>query len=109
MPYRKITAIIRTEKLQEVEEALIQAGIDGITVTACKGFGQYGDFFRGDFMIPHVRIEIFTTAEHADRLTHVIMNAAHTGMPGDGLVAILPVEQIYRIRTRQPANHEDIH
>lgn len=109
MPYRKVTAIIRTEKLREVEKALIEAGVDGMTVTGCKGFGQYGDFFRQDFMMPHVRVEIFTSTEKAEVLARVVMDTAHTGTPGDGLVAILPVEQVYRIRTRQPANHEDIH
>ncbi len=109
MNYQNITAIVRTERLKHVEEALIDAGVEGITVTGCKGFGHYGDFFRKDFLVPHVRLDIFTTSDHVDRLVQAIMEAAHTGTPGDGLVTVSPVECVYRIRTKAPATNIDIH
>ena len=61
MEFRKVTAIIRRERLPDVETRLIELGIAGITVTAVKGFGEYANYFRGDFLVAHVRLEIFTT------------------------------------------------
>jgi len=104
MPLRKITAVIRRERLAEVEARLLEGGLAGITVTPVKGFGEYANYFRGDFMVPHVRLEILTTGERADAIVHTIVAAACTGCAGDGLVAVVPVERIVRIRTRQDAD-----
>jgi nitrogen regulatory protein P-II 1 len=101
--FRKITAIVRRERLPEIERRLVVAGVSGITVTAVKGFGEYANYFRGDYLVPHVRIEIFTTADRVDDLTAAILDEASTGLAGDGLIAVLPVEDVIRVRTRQGA------
>ncbi len=100
MNYRKVTAIIRCEVLEKVESVLQAMGVEGISVTKIKGFGEYADFYSNDWMVKHSRIEIFTNEAQADPIAQAIMKSAHVGTTGDGIVAILPVEKLYRIRTR---------
>ncbi len=96
--YAKVTAIVRREKLDAVEKRLIEEGGCGMTVTQVKGCGEWKDFFREDWLVTHMRIEVFTAAEDAERIARVIIEAAQTGERGDGIVAILPVRSLYRIR-----------
>ncbi len=100
MEFRKVVAIIRQEKLEAVEEALNGLGIPGISVTKVKGYGDYVNFYSRDWLVTHSRVEIFTSTEKAPDIVTCILDAASVGLPGDGLVAVLPVEQIYRVRDR---------
>lgn len=108
MKFRKVTAIIQTMMLEKVERALHDAGVKGISVTKVKGFGEYANFYAQDGIVSHARIEIFTSAEKAGGIADTIMDAAHTGVPGDGIVAILPVEHLLRIRGKAEATPEDL-
>lgn len=98
-PLRKVTAIVRMRVLERVEERLKELRVPGISVTKVKGYGEYANFFRPDWTVEHARIEIFLRRERADEVARAIVDAAHTGDPGDGLVVVLPVESIYRIRS----------
>jgi nitrogen regulatory protein P-II 1 len=98
---KKVTAIVRTSILKTVEDRLLDEGVMGITVTPVKGFGEFKNFFRKDIFVDHIKIEVFTFNKDAHRVAEVIMESAHSGCAGDGLVAILPVEQIYKIRTKK--------
>ena len=100
MNYRKVTAIIRHGVLKKVERKLVELGVRGISVTMVRGFGDYADYFSSDWMVSHARIEIFTSAEKADSIAQAVMETAHVGLEGDGIVAIVPVEKLYQIRTR---------
>ena len=101
-----ITAIIKPHKLDDVKEALLANGVEGMTVTEVRGFGrQRGktESFRGaeykiDF-IPKVKIEIIVAASDADRLVDVIATAANTGRIGDGKIWRLDVNSLLRVRT----------
>ena len=75
----------------------------GISVSRVKGYGEYANFYARDWLTSHARIEIFTAAEHAEQIVAAIIDAAHVGQAGDGIVAILPVEKLYRIRSRAEA------
>lgn len=101
MNLRKVTAIIRSERLEEVEKRLQEAGVKGLSVTKVKGYGEYANFLAHDWMVTHARIEIFTDETAVERISQTIMEAAHGGGKGDGLVAVLPVEKVYRIRTKE--------
>ncbi|MCL4214095.1 MAG: P-II family nitrogen regulator [Gemmatimonadales bacterium] len=103
MGLRKVTAIVRSVLLEAVEERLIAVGVRGITVARVKGFGEYADFYRSDWLTEHMRIEIFTTEDRVATVREAIMGAARTGRPGDGIVAVLPVEALYRIRDGENA------
>jgi len=96
----KVTAIIRCEALEKVESRLQELGVHGFSVMQVKGCGEYTDFYSRDCMTTHVRVEIFISAQRADVIAQAIMGAAHTGVEGDGIVAILPVYKVYRIRKR---------
>jgi len=108
MNYRKVTAIIRRDVLEKVERKLQEMGVRGISVTRVKGYGEYADFYSRDWLVSHARIEIFTTESQADVIAKAIMEVAHVGLEGDGVVAVLPVEKLYRIRTRSEAITDDI-
>jgi nitrogen regulatory protein P-II 1 len=103
---RKIEAIIKPFKLDEVKEALHGIGIQGMTVTEVKGFGRqkgHTELYRGaeyvvDFL-PKIKVEIAVSDEMADKAVQAIVQAANTGRIGDGKIFVLPVEEAIRIRT----------
>lgn len=98
MEIKQILAIVRTNLLAAVEDRLIQLGVPGIAVSRVKGFGEYANFLTSGSMSAHVRIEIFADAAQAPRIAEAIVEAAHTGLAGDGFVSVLSVESFYRIR-----------
>ena len=103
---KKIEAIIKPFKLDEVKEALQEIGLQGITVTEAKGFGRqkgHTELYRGaeyvvDFL-PKVKIEIVIADEALDRAMDAIRKAAQTGRIGDGKIFVSNIEQVVRIRT----------
>ncbi|BAK76742.1 nitrogen regulatory protein P-II [Pseudogulbenkiania sp. NH8B] len=103
---KKVEAIIKPFKLDEVREALSEIGVTGLTVTEVKGFGRqkgHTELYRGaeyvvDFL-PKVKLEVVIADDLVDRAIEVIINAARTGKIGDGKIFVSPVEQVIRIRT----------
>jgi nitrogen regulatory protein P-II 1 len=103
---KKIEAVIKPFKLDEVKEALHEVGLQGITVVEAKGFGRqkgHTELYRGaeyvvDFL-PKVKIELVCEDSVAERAVEAIMNAARTGRIGDGKIFISTVEEVIRIRT----------
>jgi nitrogen regulatory protein P-II 1 len=108
MELRKITAIIRSTALQDVEQKLRSMHVPGLSTTRVKGYGEYSNFFSRDPKVLHARIEIFAEKGRAEVIARAIVEAARTGTAGDGLVAILPVERIWRIRTGHEATEEEV-
>jgi len=99
MEYRKVTAIILDERLEDVEKALIKMRVPGVSVSQVRGYGKYHNFYEKDMMCRHARLEIFCPASEAEAIAQCIIDTAHVGMSSDGMIAILPVEKLYRIRT----------
>ena len=103
---KKIEAIIKPFKLEEVKEALSELGIEGMTVTEVKGFGRqkgHTEIYRGseytvDFL-PKIKLEIVLTDSLVDTAASAIVKAAKTGKIGDGKIFITPIEEAIRIRT----------
>ena len=103
---KKIEAIIKPFKLDEVKEALHEVGLQGITVVEAKGFGRqkgHTELYRGaeyvvDFL-PKVKIEVVCEDDLLERAVEAISNAARTGRIGDGKIFVIPVESALRIRT----------
>ena len=103
---KKIEAIIKPFKLDEVREALSEIGVSGLTVTEVKGFGRqkgHTELYRGaeyvvDFL-PKVKIEIVVADASVDNAIDAIVKAARTGKIGDGKIFVTPVDQVVRIRT----------
>jgi nitrogen regulatory protein P-II 1 len=103
---KKIEAIIKPFKLDEVKDALSDIGVQGLTVSEVKGFGRqkgHTEFYRGakyvvDFL-PKVKLEIVVSDEIATQIVQVIEHAARTGRIGDGKIFVLSMESVVRIRT----------
>ena len=103
---KKIEAIIKPFKLEEVKDALADLGIEGMTVSEVKGFGRqkgHTEIYRGseytvDFL-PKIKIEVVLAEDVVEKATVAIVKAARTGKSGDGKVFISPVEEAIRIRT----------
>lgn len=103
---KKIEAIIKPFKLDDVKEALQEAGVDGVTISEVQGYGrQKGnvDSFKAveyvvDFL-PKVKLELYVRDKDVDRLVTIIKESAYSGRIGDGKIFISPVENIIRIRT----------
>ena len=103
---KKIEAIIKPFKLDEVREALSELGVSGLTVTEVKGFGRqkgHTELYRGaeyvvDFL-PKIKLEVVVTAAMLDTVVDAIIKAARTGKIGDGKIFVSQVESVVRIRT----------
>ena len=103
---KKIEAIIKPFKLDDVKDALNEIGVRGMTVTEVKGYGRqkgHKEIYRGaeyviDF-IPKVKIEVVVEAELVERVIETIQKAAYTGKIGDGKIFVVPIEEAVRIRT----------
>ncbi len=103
---KKIEAIIKPFKLDDVKEALYEVGVTGMTVSEVKGHGRqkgHKEIYRGaeyvvDFL-PKIKIEIIVDADIVEKVVETIRNAANTGKIGDGKIFVLPVEDVIRVRT----------
>jgi nitrogen regulatory protein P-II 1 len=103
---KKIEAIVKPFKLDDVKEALNEIGIQGMTISEVKGYGRqkgHKEIYRGaeyvvDF-IPKVKIEIIVDTDRADKVVEAIQKAANTGKIGDGKIFVFSVEEVIRVRT----------
>ena len=103
---KKIEAVIKPFKLDEVKDALAEIGVEGMTVTEVKGFGRqkgHSEIYRGseytvDFL-PKIKVDVVLDDDNVEAATKAIVGAAKTGKIGDGKVFISPIEEVVRIRT----------
>ena len=105
---KRIVAIVRPEKLEQLKDALFAANVNGMTVSQVNGCGnQHGwkEYYRGSEvilnMVPKVKFEIVVEDSRVDDLVDVIVKAAQTGEVGDGKIFISPVDEVVRIRTAE--------
>tara|TARA_B100000780_G_scaffold40446_1_gene25123 strand:+ start:1412 stop:1750 length:339 start_codon:yes stop_codon:yes gene_type:complete len=103
-----ITAIIKPFKLQEVKEALVEAGVEGLTITEVKGYGRqkgHTEMYRGaEYSVdtlPKIKLDILVDDANQDLVTNTIIKSANTGKIGDGKIFISNVEDVIRIRTSE--------
>jgi nitrogen regulatory protein PII len=109
---KKLEAIIKPFKLEEVKEALAELGIEGMTVTEVKGFGRqkgHTEIYRGseytvDFL-PKVKVEVVLADDMVEKAVTVVVGAAKTGKIGDGKVFVSSIENAVRIRTEETGEH----
>jgi nitrogen regulatory protein P-II 1 len=105
---KKIEAIIREDKLNDVKEALRELGIVGLNVFEIRGHGRQGGItlagrsgtYRVD-LLPKIQVNIILSDRNVEEVIETILNSACTGEPGDGLIFVFPVEEAIRIRTRE--------
>lgn len=103
---KKIEAIIKPFKLEDVKDAVLKLGVSGITITEVKGFGRqkgHKEIYRGaeyvvDFL-PKIKVEVVVSSDLTSKVVEAIKNTAYTGEIGDGKIFVLPLEKAFRIRT----------
>ena len=103
---KKIEAIIRTFKLEDIKTSLSECGVEGMTITEVRGFGRqkgHTEMYRGneyaiDF-VPKVKVEVVVSDDKVSSVIDTIMDKAQTGQMGDGKIFVSPLEQVIRIRT----------
>jgi len=103
---KRIEAVIKPFKLEDVKDALTEAGITGMTVSDVKGYGRqqgHSELYRGaeyivDFL-PKIKLDLVVTESQVDEIVQLISDAARTGKIGDGKIFVSPIERIVRIRT----------
>ena len=108
---KKIEAIVKPFKLEDIKDALNEIGIHGMTISDVKGYGRqkgHKEIYRGaEYVIdfnPKLKIEIVAEADKVDQIIETICKSAHTGNIGDGKIFVLPVEQVVRVRTGERGN-----
>ena len=101
-----VTAIIKPFKLQEVREALVESGIEGLTITEVKGYGRqkgHTEMYRGaEYSVdtlPKIKLEILVDDENLQTVTDIVTKTANTGKIGDGKIFITTIDEVIRIRT----------
>ena len=108
MEIRKVVAIIRSSALPDVVKSLKALKVEGVTVFPVKGYGEHANFYKSDWMVDNAKVELFTKLSRVDAIVNAILESAHAGIAGDGMVAVLPVEKLYRIRTRTEATADEL-
>ena len=108
MSFCKITAIIQPDRVSFVEDKMKELNIGGFNKITVTGLGEYRNYYVDDAESEHTHIELYL---HESRITEIvegIMEAAHTGSEGDGIVVTSPVNDVYRIRTKEKCLHDEI-
>ena len=107
MDIKHVIAIFPRDRLEAVEQKLREVNVERVDVSRVRGYGEYRDFYARDWMVEEVRVDIFTRRDEVDGVTAAIMAGAHSDLPGAGIVAVLPVEKLFLIRTRAEATPEE--
>src|SRR5271168_3444369 len=107
---KKVEAIIQPFRFEDVKEALVAAGVEGITITEVKGFGRqkgHKEIYRGSEytvdVLPKVKLEVVAADDRVELIVKTIKTAARTGKIGDGKVFVSKLDEVYRIRTEETA------
>lgn len=108
MSFVKITAVVRESKLNRIITKLYEKGVPGVSVLHLRGYGEYVNTSSHDLLDDNVKLEIMAQEIKADDIAHLILNEAHTGLRGDGIIAISPLLGMYRIRDKKRLNNNDL-
>lgn len=103
---KHLIAVIRSDRLEEVENRLKGAGAPGLSVSTVKGYGEHASFLSHDWTVRHVRLDLFAEDAEISALVGVISGTARTGTEGDGMLAVEPVERLVHIRSRKERHPE---
>ncbi len=108
MEFKQVVAIVRNQVLERVEERLIDLRVKGISVSRVKGYGEAAKFVNPDWDFPYARIEIFCEQGMVEAIVEAILDTAHVGFSGDGIVAVHSVDMLYRIRSKGAITEDEI-
>ena len=109
MAIKYIIAVVRESKIKTIVSSLYENKIPGISISTVRGFGEHVNVYAKDILEDNVRLEVFVSERYADKVMTLIMNGAHTGLEGDGVVAMLPVDTMYQVRNFAKISEDDVH
>ena len=98
MAINLVVAIVRESTVRNVVSKLYANNVPGVSVSPVRGYGEHVNVYSGDLTDDSVRVEVFVAEKNTRQVVDIIMQAANTGMEGDGIVSVLPVNEIYQIR-----------
>ena len=107
MKLKKITAVIGDLQLNSVQRALEAHGVKSFTVSTVRGRGKNSNLYTQDQLVTHTQLEVYTSAEHVDKVAKLIMNAAEIGAVSIGFVAITDVDQLLWVHEQRVVNEDD--
>ncbi|WP_455219423.1 P-II family nitrogen regulator [Kaarinaea lacus] len=107
MAINYIVAVVRESQVKSIVAKLYEHNVPGVTVSPVKGYGEHISMSK-DSLDESVRVEVFVAEKHAQPVANIIMQAAHTGMEGDGIVAILPVNEMHLVRDYSKLSETDL-
>lgn len=98
MAINLVFAIVRESQVRTVVSKLYENNIPGVSISLARGYGEYANVYSHDITEENMRVEVFVAEKYAEQVVKIIMQAAHTGLQGDGIVAVLPVTSVYQTR-----------
>ena len=98
MAINLVVAIVRESQVKTIVSKLYEHNIPGVTISPVRGYGEHVNVYSQDITEDNVRVEVFVADSFSEQVVKIIMQAAHTGLQGDGIVAVLPVSNIYQTR-----------
>ena len=108
MAFKKVTAIVRYECIEKVEIGMHELNISGMSVVKGKGHGGYANFFSSSWDVEHAQISVFVNDSQVQEVVQTIMDVAHCGASGDGIISVTPVEELYSIHSKSPVKPEEL-
>jgi nitrogen regulatory protein P-II 1 len=107
MKINKVIAIFDEFRLKDVEDALIRHGVNGFTLHSVRGRGYYFDSFNENHLVKHIQMEVYTKATQACDIAQLIVDTAHVNADSEGLVCIVPVNELFWIHDKRSATDSD--
>jgi len=98
MSFKQIVAIVRQSKIKALTDKLYESDIPGANITTIQGYGEHVNTYAKSILEDSVRVEIFASQKDVKKIAELIVAATYTGLEGDGLIAIMPVDEIYHVR-----------
>lgn len=108
MAINYVVAIVRESKVKSIVSRLYENNVPGVTVTPVRGFGEHANYYSQDITEDNVKVEVFIAEKYAQHVANIIMHAAHTGMDGDGVIAVIPVNDMFLIRDYSKITDENL-
>jgi nitrogen regulatory protein P-II 1 len=108
MAFKKVTAIVRIDCVPKVETGLEELNISGMSVVKGKGHGGYANFFSTNWDVEHAQVSVFVNDAQVQEVVETIMDVAHCGTSGDGIISVMPVEELYSIHSKAQVRSEEL-
>lgn len=108
MAFKKVTAIVRHECVEKVEIGMHELNVSGMSVVKGRGHGGYANFFTTNWDVEHAQISVFVNDTQVREVVETIMDVAHCGASGDGIISVMPVDELYSIHSKRAVTADQL-